>query len=643
MTATDLPVAVIGAGPVGLFTALLLAQSGVRVSVYEVGAGINQSPRAVCYFPSVMEEFEKAGVLQEVQAAGDTADGVDWKDVKGNVLCGLNAPPNTPTAGVFLGQPEVCEIFVKKLLSTGNAEIHFNHAFDRLEQQGGIVTYWIRDQVNNKEQELTCQYLVGADGGRSTVRRSLGIQLDGYTWESLQFVAVNFQYPLSDLNWKKVTFVVDPENWAIVVKRGKGNSWRMATGIRKPNINTQEPLEEETIQAVKERMRLLLPGDTSQIQYEAMAPYTIHQRCVSRYREGNVLLAGDAAHLNNPVGGLGLTTGLLDAAHLGQALRKTLMDAAHPDVLTSYAETRRNIFLEKTDKISTRNFLRLFSSNPADAEERNKFFTRVNDPKQIARIIPMLMPDMSLTSTSERIFDATDEVTWFISVTKLADWSEERFKTEYKTVHAGMTRNSAAVGSPLRRYVQLANSWSVPGMKQPEWDYVTMLTMPSLFVVFAGFQHPGYRAAAGAHIFCRLDQQGCIARKVGKYSKPGLDGDSVIGPTRALIYHERASATDEFSAVWLDARLGKASVLGSSDQRLKAYTLWQDVTPKNTEYFFRDTQFVGGSWLGYKGVEAFEFEDQDAASSFFEEHIQDLMGKLTSPTTTVVGEADIIV
>lgn len=250
------------------------------------------------YFPSVMEEFEKAGILQDVIAAGDSTDGVDWKDPDGNVLCGLNPPPNAPVSGAFLGQPEVCEIISKKLLSTGNAKIYFNHAFERLEQQEDIVTYWVHDQTNDKELELKCKYLVGADGGRSAVRHGLGVELEGYTWESLQFVAVNFQYPLSELGWKKVTFVVDPLNWAIIVKRGKGNLWRMATGVRKPNIDRQATLEDETAQIVKDRLCQLLPGDTNQIQYEAMAPYTIHQRCASRYRNGRVLLAGDAAHVS---------------------------------------------------------------------------------------------------------------------------------------------------------------------------------------------------------------------------------------------------------------------------------------------------------------------------------------------------------
>lgn len=334
---------------------------------------------------------------------------------------------------------------------------------------------------------------------------------------------------------------------------------------------------------------------------------------------------------------------MLDAAHLGQALGQVLVEGGHSDLLTRYADVRRKIFLEKTDPITTKNLLRLFSQESPDVEERKEFFTKFSNPKNIVSNLPTLMPDMALTSTSQRIFNATDEVTWFISVTKLADWSDEKFKHEYKVVHANMTRKGAGAGSPLRRYVQLANTKSVPGTKRPDWDYVTSLTMPSLFIVHAGFQHPGYRAAAGSHVFCRLDQQGCIAKKFGSYLNPDKEDKYLAGPIRALIYHERTSETEDFSTEWLEARVAEFSALGLSDEKVLAYNLWQDVTPKNTDYFFRDTQFSGGSWLGFKAVEVLDFADADAATAFLQKHSSDITANLASSITTVVGEVDIIV
>lgn len=130
------------------------------------------------------------------------------------------------------------------------------------------------------------------------MRKCIGQKLEGYTWESLQFVAVDFQYALKEFGWKPATFIVDPVNWGIVAKRGKGTSWRFATGIKKKNSERADTLDEATINVVKDRLTHLLPGETSNIVFERFAPYTIHQRCVGCYRVGNVLLAGDAAHVS---------------------------------------------------------------------------------------------------------------------------------------------------------------------------------------------------------------------------------------------------------------------------------------------------------------------------------------------------------
>ncbi|KAJ3456898.1 hypothetical protein MRS44_016921 [Fusarium solani] len=119
-----------------------------------------------------------------------------------------------------------------------------------------------------------CWYLVGADGGTSAVRRNLGIELEGYTWEPWLFVAVDFQYSLGELGWKAANFIVDPEDWGFVIKRGKGASWRMMARARKAEASAGKTntLDKVIVEAVKSRLRRLLPGDTSSIQYEAVAP-----------------------------------------------------------------------------------------------------------------------------------------------------------------------------------------------------------------------------------------------------------------------------------------------------------------------------------------------------------------------------------
>ncbi|KAM0124003.1 hypothetical protein ACHAO1_011165 [Botrytis cinerea] len=643
MASSEHTVVVIGAGPVGLFTALLLAKGGVKVTLYESGEGIDQSPRAVGYFPPTLEEFAKAGIIQDVIEAGDVvSDGCAWRNSKGDVLASIAPPSDDKSFAAVLSQPELGAILLKKLLETGNAEVRFNESLMRLEQNDDAVTYWTVGKASAEEVEHQCQYLVGADGGRSKVRRTVGIEFEGFTFDNLQFVAVNFQYPVSELGWKKANYIVDPVDWGVVIKRGKGSRWRFATGFRKAENLTV--LDKTTIQAVKDRLGRLLPGDTSQIQYEGMAPYLVHHRCASRFQKRRVLLAGDAAHLNNPIGGLGLTTGLLDAAHLAKALKQVLNGGLDTNVLATYAETRRRVFLEKTNPISLANLRRLHSDDPEVTKQREEEFAHINNPKDFINTIRLGLPDFALTSTSDRIFDTQSEVTWFISVSKIPEWTDEKFVHEYKTVHADMARQKSDQVTPIKRYIQLSSSpISIEGAERPSWNYVTCLTWPSLFIVHAGFSNPGYKATAGAHVFCRLDQVGSLAQQVVKYSKENPSEKSDVEAAQCLIFHKRSSASDEYPEKWFTDRAAKWRDVEASDDRLRTYILYRDVTPKDTEYFFRDTQFTKGSWNEYKAVEAFYFKDETDSTAFLQQHGKEVVEGAVGETQAVVGVPDIIV
>ncbi|RDW79296.1 uncharacterized protein DSM5745_06148 [Aspergillus mulundensis] len=646
MDAKSNPVAVIGAGPVGLFTALLLAQQGIKVIVHETGPGISQSPRAVAYFPAVLEEFSKAGILDAVIAAGEkNQDGCDWRNKNGDIIAGIDPPPGNPYYAVMLSQPEFCQVVLDALIQTGNAEINFRHTLRGFQQRDGLVEYDVENEAASQPLRYKCRYLVGADGGRSTVRQNLGIQLEGYTWESMLFVAVNFEYGLSELGWKAANFIVDPDDWGVVVKRGKGNSWRLATGILCPGAPTVKvnKLNEATINIVKDRLSRFLPGDTSRIEYQAIAPYVVHQRCASSFVQGNILLAGDAAHLNNPVGGLGLTTGILDAAHLAGSLRQVLKNGAPVELLTSYSETRRRVFRQTTNPITTANLRRLWSTTPEDVKERETFFEKLRDPKDVATPLQVGLVDFSLTSTSHTKFDTYHEVTWFISVTKRQDWDMDTFRHEYRTVHANMTRKGKEHGSPLRQYVQLSNNAQTMTMKggvRADWDYVSCLTFPNLFLVHAGFQDPGYRATAGSHIFCRLDQQGCLTQEVARLRNDTGRTNDDGHRARALLFHERSSPTDEYSQEWLEARVDGLSGIVRAEMSITEYVLWRDITPRNLDYFFRETQFSAGSWHRYKAVEAFDFVDEDSVAAFLDRHGEVLASDRTGRITVVAGVPD---
>ncbi|KAF4339930.1 3-(3-hydroxyphenyl)propionate 2-hydroxylase [Fusarium beomiforme] len=402
---TDKSVIVIGAGPVGLFTALLLAKKGIKVTVIEAAEGISRSPRAAVQLPTACLEFGMAGVIQDVLSHGlKSVCGFSWRD--GNditkVLADFTPPPsdNPNLCAAFLGQDVLSSIFLNHLYNTGNGTVIFNHAFTHAQDHGDSVTVYVRRTIDDQELSFNCRYLVGADGGRSSVRKSIGLSLEGFTWPDIRLIAVNFLYDMEPFCWKDGNFIVHPTDWAVVVRRGKGNMWRVATSVPFVETPDEEPINDKSVlPVIKERLARILPGNTDDIIYLQAAPYTIHQRVVSKYRSGNVLLAGDAAHLNNPVGGLGCDTGILDAAHLAKALTEVLTQNAPDTVLDEYARARREVFTNITDPMSTANLLRLKGFTPEDVAAREDFFKMVNDPNEGNRLFAYMAREMGISTT----------------------------------------------------------------------------------------------------------------------------------------------------------------------------------------------------------------------------------------------------
>lgn len=143
------------------------------------------------------------------------------------------------------------------------------------------------------------QYLVAADGGRSTVRKQLSIPLSGFTWEDYRLVSANIDYDLfKHSNWGPANWIVDPDLWAVVAYCGYGTVWRVASAERLDE-NTQEWDEAAAIRRLYQRLAKLLPGPTETANLMAISPYMTHQRCAETFVHGRIALAGDAAHVSH--------------------------------------------------------------------------------------------------------------------------------------------------------------------------------------------------------------------------------------------------------------------------------------------------------------------------------------------------------
>ncbi|MGZ3266476.1 MAG: FAD-dependent oxidoreductase [Croceibacterium sp.] len=335
-------VIIVGGGPTGFVTALGLAQAGVDVCLIEAQAGINDSPRACVYHWSMLDGLERLGIREEAEQIGYTKDDYLWFVKK----TGERMPYDLKVLSkvtrfnynIQLGQDRLAEICQRRLEAMPNAAIHWQTAFAGLSQDADGVT--VRAASPDGPVELRAKYVIGADGAGSAVRKDLGLSFDGMTWPE-RFVATNLRHDFESGGYWQSTMVVDDEWGAVIVKITRDGLWRCTF------MEDMALPEESYVERIPEAYRHLLPGKGG---YELVqsSPYMMHQRCASSFRKGRVVLAGDAAHVTNPTGGFGLTTGLFDAYSLWPTLAAVLLNGATPDLLHTWAGERRAVFLEKT-------------------------------------------------------------------------------------------------------------------------------------------------------------------------------------------------------------------------------------------------------------------------------------------------------
>lgn len=213
-------------------------------------------------------------------------------------------------------------------------------------------------------KEMSADWVIGTDGARSTVRRLMGLEFEGFTWPD-RFVATNISYPFLENGFCNANMVVDPVNWAVVGRLGREDLWRLTYG-------EDASLDEASIlERLPERFAAILPDPSIPYRIDNFSPYRVHQRCAPTFRDGRVLLAGDAAHACNPCGGLGLTGGVLDADALSDALGAVIRGRVDESVLDFYSQERRRVFIEVASPMSS-NFKRLLSESDPVQRAKDK-------------------------------------------------------------------------------------------------------------------------------------------------------------------------------------------------------------------------------------------------------------------------------
>lgn len=377
MSRKNQQVLVCGAGPVGLMTALLLARRGIPVTVIEAESDIVSSPRAIGYQFVTAELLQRAGVLQEALAMGFTRQETQMRTTQAvlaqtnlQVIAGDTPYPFT----LHLPQDALARILLQHLQAL-SVSVRWSTRFVGLHQDQTGVT--VDAEGEQGPWQHRAQWLIAADGGRSAVRKACGLDFPGTTWPEF-FVATNVYCDFESRGYARANYVHDPAHWSVMTKISNDGLWRVVYG--------------ESADATAEEIRQRLPSHFEHIvppglPYEVTlcTPYRVHQRSAERYRADRVLLAGDAAHVTNPMGGLGLTSGLLDAEALCDALVSVIHGERGEAVLNEYAEDRRSVYLNVTSPMATESKRRITEQDPERRRQDAQRLRRLNDDKELQR------------------------------------------------------------------------------------------------------------------------------------------------------------------------------------------------------------------------------------------------------------------
>lgn len=344
-------VLIAGAGPVGLVSALVLGRAGVRVTVLEQSAQLNMDLRASTFHPPTLDMLAGLGLTDRLVAQGLVARYTQQRDRREGVVAEFDmqllAGDTDHPFRLQCEQWKLTQLIAEQLQQLPDVRLLFNTRVTSVSQDDQSVSVAI--ELNGESQTLQADYLIGADGAWSAVRRSQNIEFEGYTYpERFLVISTDFEFANHLPKLSYVNYCSDPEEWCVLLR--VPTLWRVLFPTR-PEESDEEVMHEDSVQR---RLHNLLPQSTP-YPTSHRTLYKIHQRVAQKFRHGRVLLAGDAAHINNPLGGMGMNGGVHDAFNLSDKLLQVLRGEADDSLLDRYERQRRTIAIEYINASTARN------------------------------------------------------------------------------------------------------------------------------------------------------------------------------------------------------------------------------------------------------------------------------------------------
>jgi 3-(3-hydroxy-phenyl)propionate hydroxylase len=369
MTKTRIIIA--GGGPVGVVSALACAQHGYAVTLLEADDKIDDNPRAATTHPSTLEMIARVGLIDQFIREGLVARYFQFwdKPARAKIVEFDHEILRDETPYPFVVQTEqhkLARMGIERLKSFHDVDVRFATRATGVSQEAGGAT--VTAEGPEGVETFRGDYVIGADGGRSAIRKALDIDFEGFTWPEHFLVLTvldDFQKLLPGCCYRN--YLADPDEWTNLFKvagdDGRGR-WRAVFPTRIEESDEQALSDESTCA----RLDRVFPLGRYNVVHRNL--YKVHQRVAATFRKGRVFLAGDAAHVNNSVGGLGLNGGIHDAMELVDTLHRVITGQAGEELFDRYTRRRRTLNIEFVQEQTILNKKRLEERDPKARQAR---------------------------------------------------------------------------------------------------------------------------------------------------------------------------------------------------------------------------------------------------------------------------------
>ena len=373
-------VVVVGAGPVGLTAALALARRNIPVTLLTAEKEPVKELRGSTFHPPTLDLLDEFGVVNRMIETGLQAPTWQFRDRETGPVAtfdlSLLAEDTNHPYRVQCEQWKLMRFLEEELRKVPGVDIRFGHEAIKVEQDDTSAT--VLANTDTREQAVTGRYVVAADGAHSTVRQSLAIEFEGFTYpESFLIASTDFPFENTLTGIAYVNYIADPFEWLVLLR--VPGLWRVLVPAPE-NADRAFLLSDESLQGVLQRV--VQRAEPYAIAHRSL--YHVHQRVAKDFRRGRVFLAGDAAHINNPLGGMGMNGGIQDAFNLVEKLAE-VWAGADDRMLDRYTRQRRTVAIEAVQQQTHRNQQIISERDPAVRKRSLDELRRIAADKSSAR------------------------------------------------------------------------------------------------------------------------------------------------------------------------------------------------------------------------------------------------------------------